>query len=123
MVVEFGEIRVDVAGTEGVGKQAMLRDERAGTLHIAPDGGRSETLLTLAQGVAKASQQAISTVVHDGLVETRVEAGVGAQVLGVESRGLFLDGGVKQSAITVRSVSSRPQMWRAECSSTSMRAS
>ena len=53
MGVEFGEVGVDVAGAEGVGKQGMLGHEGACLLNAAANSGGSEALLALAQRVAK----------------------------------------------------------------------
>lgn len=78
MRFEFGEVGVEVAGAEGVGKQGVLGNEGTGTLNAAPHGRGGETLLALAQGVSQIGQQTVATVVHDGLVELRVEPGIGA---------------------------------------------
>ena len=95
MGFEFTEVCLQVAGTQGVGKQGVLGNEGAGALDAAPDSRGGESLLALAQGVAQVGQQAVAAVVHDGLVELGVEQGVGPQVVGIQRGVLFLDGGVE----------------------------
>ena len=72
MGMEFGQVGVDVAGAEGVGKHCVLGHEGAGLLNAAADGGGGKTLLALAQRVAEVRQQAVAAVVHDGLVKLSV---------------------------------------------------
>ncbi len=93
MGMEFGQVGVDVAGAEGVGKQGVLGHEAACLLDAAADGSCGKALLALAQGVAEVGEEAVAAVVHDGLVELRIQLGIGAQIASVEGGLLLIDGG------------------------------
>lgn len=123
MVFEFSEVGGVVAVAEGFGKQAVLGDEATRSLHIAANCRGCEALLTLAQRVTEMGKQAIAAVVHDGLVETRIEVGVCAQVTGVERGVLFRDGRIEAISNDGALCGGRAQIWRAEWASTSRRAS
>ena len=53
MGVQCGEVGVEVAGAEGIGKRAVLVHEGAGTGHIAANGCGGKALLAFAQLVSQ----------------------------------------------------------------------
>ena len=78
MGIQCRKVGVEVAGAEGIGKRAVLIHEGAGAGHVAANGCGGKTLLALAQLVSQSRQQAIRPAIHDDLVETCVQLGIGA---------------------------------------------
>ena len=78
MGIQCRKVGVEVAGAEGIGKRAVLIHEGAGAGYVAANGRSGKTLLAFAQLVSQPSQQGIGTAIHDDLVETCVQLGIGA---------------------------------------------